>query len=85
MRAILIVRLGAMGDIIHALPVAAALRARFPDARIDWVVDERHLALLELVAAQPLARSFAAMLLLVGLFVSLAGSYFSVSQEGARS
>ena len=49
MRAILIVRLGAMGDIIHALPVAAALRARFPDARLDWVVDERHLGLLELV------------------------------------
>ena len=49
MRAILIVRLGAMGDIVHALPVAAALRARFPDARIDWVVDERHRDLLELV------------------------------------
>ena len=49
MRAILIVRLGALGDIIHALPVAAALRARFGDARIDWVVDERHRELLELV------------------------------------
>ena len=49
MRAILIVRLGALGDIVHALPVAAALRARFPDARIDWVVDERHRELLELV------------------------------------
>lgn len=49
MRAILIVRLGAMGDIVHALPVAAALRARFSDARIDWVVDERHRELLELV------------------------------------
>ena len=42
MRAILIVRLGALGDIVHALPVAAALRERFPAARIDWVVDERH-------------------------------------------
>ena len=49
MRAILIVRLGALGDIVHALPMAAALRARFSDARIDWVVDERHQALLELV------------------------------------
>ena len=49
MRAILIVRLGALGDIVHALPVAAALRARFGDARIDWVVDERHRELLELV------------------------------------
>ena len=49
MRAILIVRLGALGDIVHALPVAAALRARFGDARIDWVVDERHRELLDLV------------------------------------
>lgn len=49
MRAILIVRLGALGDIVHALPVAAALRARFPEARIDWVVDERHRELLDLV------------------------------------
>jgi lipopolysaccharide heptosyltransferase I len=49
MRAILIVRLGAMGDIIHAVPVAAALRDRFGDARIDWVVDERHHEVLELV------------------------------------
>ena len=49
MRAILIVRLGALGDIVHALPLAAALRARFGDARIDWVVDERHREVLELV------------------------------------
>lgn len=49
MRAILVVRLGALGDIVHALPVAAALRVRYPEARIDWVVDERHQALLELV------------------------------------
>ncbi len=50
MRAILIVRLGALGDIVHALPVAAALRARFRDARIDWVVDERHQDVLKLVS-----------------------------------
>ena len=30
---ILIVRLGALGDIVHAVPAAAALRAAFPDAR----------------------------------------------------
>ena len=49
MRAILIVRLGALGDIIHALPMAAALRARFPEARMDWVVDERYRDVLNLV------------------------------------
>jgi lipopolysaccharide heptosyltransferase I len=46
---ILLVRLGAMGDLVHALPAAAALRRAFPHARIDWVVDRRHRALLDLV------------------------------------
>jgi lipopolysaccharide heptosyltransferase I len=45
----LIVRLGALGDIIHAVPAAAALRAAFPDARIDWVVDAKHRAMVDLV------------------------------------
>jgi lipopolysaccharide heptosyltransferase I len=45
----LIVRLGSMGDVIHAIPAAAALRARFPEARIDWLVDPRYVALLEMV------------------------------------
>ena len=49
MRAMLIVRLGALGDIIHTLPMAAALRDRFPNAVIDWVVDERHRDVLDLV------------------------------------
>ena len=38
-----------MGDLIHALPAAAALRRAFPQARIDWVVDTRHRELLDLV------------------------------------
>jgi heptosyltransferase-1 len=46
---VLIVRLGALGDLIHALPAAAALRRAFPGARIDWLVDERHRELLDLV------------------------------------
>lgn len=49
MRAMLIVRLGALGDIIHTLPMVAALRVRYPDAVIDWVVDERYRELLDLV------------------------------------
>ena len=44
----LLVRLGAIGDIVHAVPVAAALRRAYPDARIDWVVDRRHAAVLEI-------------------------------------
>ena len=46
---ILIVRLGALGDIVHAVPAAAALRAAMPYARIDWLVDAKHRALLDLV------------------------------------
>ncbi len=46
---ILIVRLGSLGDIIHAVPAAAAIRRAFPQARIDWLVDVRHRELLELV------------------------------------
>jgi heptosyltransferase-1 len=49
MRNILIVRLGALGDIIHTVPAAAALRAAFPDARIDWLVDARHRPIIDLV------------------------------------
>jgi heptosyltransferase-1 len=45
----LIVRLGSLGDIIHAVPAAAAIRRVFPRARIDWLVDVRHRDMLELV------------------------------------
>lgn len=43
----LLVRLGSLGDIVHALPAACALRDTFPDARIDWVVDAKWQRLLE--------------------------------------
>lgn len=45
----LIVRLGALGDIVHAIPVAAALRRAFPTARIDWLVSGKHREVLDLV------------------------------------
>lgn len=46
---ILLVRLGALGDIVHAIPVAAALRRAFPASRIDWLVSARHRAILDVV------------------------------------
>ena len=49
MNRFLIVRLGALGDIVHAIPVAAALRRSFPGARIDWLVAAKHRELLDLV------------------------------------
>lgn len=46
----LIVRLGALGDIVHAVPVAAALRRAFPTAQIDWVVSAKHEEILRFVS-----------------------------------
>ncbi len=43
---LLIVRVGALGDVLHALPAAAALRTARPDWTIDWVVDPRWAPLL---------------------------------------
>jgi 3-deoxy-D-manno-octulosonic-acid transferase/heptosyltransferase-1 len=37
---ILIVKLSAIGDVIHTLPSLAALRKHYPDAHITWVVEE---------------------------------------------
>jgi heptosyltransferase I len=41
MERILIARLGAMGDILHALPAVAALHQKHPEAKIDWLVERR--------------------------------------------
>ncbi|MGZ5713011.1 MAG: lipopolysaccharide heptosyltransferase I, partial [Caldimonas sp.] len=35
---ILIVKLSSLGDVVHALPVVADIRAAHPQATIDWVV-----------------------------------------------
>ncbi|HEY7855292.1 MAG TPA: glycosyltransferase family 9 protein [Terriglobales bacterium] len=43
---ILIVKLSSLGDIVHALPVAASLRASYPQARLAWVVEEKWLPLV---------------------------------------
>lgn len=46
MTRILIVRLGALGDILHALPAATAIRNALPDAVLGWMVEERWSELL---------------------------------------
>ena len=43
---LLVVRLGAMGDILHALPAVTALRLAHPSWQIGWVVEPRWQALL---------------------------------------
>lgn len=48
-RRFLIVRLGSLGDVVHAIPAVAALKARHPDAAIDWIVDPRYADLVRMV------------------------------------
>jgi heptosyltransferase I len=43
----LLVRLSSLGDVVHALPAAAALRDTFPDSRVDWVIEPRWARILE--------------------------------------
>lgn len=43
---VLIVRLSAMGDVIHAVAAASALRAVWPECRIGWVIERRWAPLL---------------------------------------
>ncbi|MBM3978914.1 MAG: glycosyltransferase family 9 protein [Planctomycetes bacterium] len=45
-RRIALVKPSALGDIVHSLPVLTALRARFPAARITWVVNRAYESLL---------------------------------------
>ncbi|HUL73301.1 MAG TPA: glycosyltransferase family 9 protein [Vicinamibacterales bacterium] len=45
-RRIAIIRLTSLGDVVHTLPVAAALRQHEPTARIIWLVEEREQVLL---------------------------------------
>lgn len=44
---ILVIRLGAMGDIFHAMPAVASIRAGLPASRITWVVEKKWLPILE--------------------------------------
>lgn len=39
LRSLLIVKMSSIGDVVHALPVATALRRRYPRLRITWAVE----------------------------------------------
>ena len=45
---VLIVKLSAMGDVIHALPVSYAIKETFPNAQLTWVVEPPSLPLLQM-------------------------------------
>ncbi len=44
---ILVVRLGAMGDVLHTLPAVAALKQNHPNAELTWLVEPQWAPLLE--------------------------------------
>lgn len=44
---ILIVKLSSLGDVLHNLPIVWDIRARLPNAQIDWVVEEGYVHLLK--------------------------------------
>jgi lipopolysaccharide heptosyltransferase I len=46
-RAIAVVKLSALGDIVHATPVVEALADAFPAARVTWIVERGAAALLQ--------------------------------------
>ena len=43
---IALVKLSSIGDVVHALPVAAALHGALPQARLSWIVERREAAVL---------------------------------------
>src|SRR5437764_14875342 len=45
-RRIVLIKPSALGDIMHSLPVLSALRRRFPDAHITWLVNRIYEPLL---------------------------------------
>jgi hypothetical protein len=49
---VLIVRIGAMGDVLHAMPAVAALRERHPEWFIGWAIEPRWSDLLQ-IAGDP--------------------------------
>jgi heptosyltransferase I len=45
---LLVVRLGALGDIVHTVPAVAAITGAVPGARVDWLVERKHRPVLDL-------------------------------------
>jgi heptosyltransferase-1 len=47
---ILLVRVSSLGDVLHNLPMVADIARHFPDANIDWVVEEGFVSLVRMNA-----------------------------------
>ncbi|MFC4524122.1 lipopolysaccharide heptosyltransferase I [Cupriavidus pinatubonensis] len=46
---ILVVKVSSLGDVVHNMPLIHDLRARWPGAQIDWVVEEGYVDLVRLL------------------------------------
>lgn len=46
---VLIVKVSSLGDVVHNMPVVRDILRHYPDARIDWVVEEGFVDLVKLV------------------------------------
>ncbi len=49
-RRLLMVKPSSLGDIVHAMPTLAALRTRFPGARVTWLVKQQWAPIVERIA-----------------------------------
>jgi heptosyltransferase-1 len=47
---ILLVRVSSLGDVLHNMPIVADIARHFPDANIDWVVEEGFVSLVRMNA-----------------------------------
>jgi lipopolysaccharide heptosyltransferase I len=54
---ILLIKMSSLGDVVHGVPTLAAVRVRFPAAKITWLVDERF---RDVIAAHPALKSIIA-------------------------
>jgi lipopolysaccharide heptosyltransferase I len=88
---ILLVRLSALGDVLHALPVLTGLRSLLPDAEVDWAVEDRAAGLLTrrkdlrrvvVLPRRALASARAAPLAAGGAAVGLAASFVATLRAG---
>ncbi|MGC3973632.1 MAG: glycosyltransferase family 9 protein [Nitrospira sp.] len=48
-RRILLIKPSSLGDIVHAMPTLSALRERFPDAEVTWLVKRQWASLVEVI------------------------------------
>jgi heptosyltransferase I len=46
-RRILLIKLGSIGDVVHTLPALTDLKASFPEAEVDWLVETKSRSILE--------------------------------------